>query len=429
MQKRGSPRLLVSYGILGLALILTAVGLGILREAQSGVWLAIGAFASAAFLFGVIWRLSAIAQEWSKELRTVRGELRKTRESLSKSQNEFHVILDTFSSPIFICDEGTTVIQANNTAKQIFDFEEPIGRTILEITLSHELQQLIQTALQLELPIEQELSISHPKDRVFYCVARSINSKKNKIALCMTDITELRKLENIRSDFVANASHELRTPMASIRAIAETLKEDEKLDEEQKQKFLSRIMSEVDRLSNLTNDLLVLSTAESKPQAHDDVDFSMITREATQSMKQQFSEKNLKLNVQIESDIFVSGDVNQLIQVIVNLLSNALRYTPEGEVNIKLFEKDNHAVLEVQDTGIGISSEHLPRIFERFYRVDRARSRETGGTGLGLSIVKHIIESHNGTIEVESELNAGSTFRVQIPLLVPKERSEPSLFN
>jgi two-component system phosphate regulon sensor histidine kinase PhoR len=123
------------------------------------------------------------------------------------------------------------------------------------------------------------------------------------------------------------------------------------------------------------------------------------------------------------------GDANQLIQVIVNLLSNALRYTLEGEVNVKLFAKDTQAVLEVQDTGIGISSEHLPRIFERFYRVDRARSRETGGTGLGLSIVKHIVESHKGTIEVESELNVGSTFRVKIPLIVPKDSSEPSLFN
>lgn len=419
----------MSYGILGLALILTAVGLGIMREAQSGIWLVIGALASAAFLFGVIWRLSAIAQEWSKELRTVRSELRKTKENLSKFQNEFKIILDSFSSPIFICDENIAVIQANSAAKQMFDFEEPIGRTILEIALSHELQQLVQTALQLELPIEQELSVSHPEDRVFYCVVRSINTKKNKVALCMTDITELRKLENIRSDFVANASHELRTPMASIRAIAETLKEDQGLDEEKKQKFLSQIMSEVDRLSNLTNDLLVLSTAESKPQAHDDVNLSMITRETVQSMQQQFSEKNLLLSAQIESNIFVRGDVNQLIQVIVNLLSNALRYTLEGEVSIKLFEKDNHAVFEVQDTGVGISSEHLPRIFERFYRVDRARSRETGGTGLGLSIVKHIVESHNGTIEVESELNVGSTFRVKIPLIVLKDSNEPSLFN
>ncbi len=429
MQKRGSPRLLVSYGILGLALILTAVGLGIMREAQSGIWLVIGACATAAFLFGVIWRLSSIAQEWSKELRTVRSELRKTKEALSKTQEEFQIILDAFSSPIFICDDNGTVLQTNNITKQIFEFEEPIGRTILEITLSHELQQLVQAALQLELPIEQELSISHPEDRVFYCVARSIKSPKHKIVLCMTDITELRKLENIRSDFVANASHELRTPMASVRAIAETLKEDDGLDDEQKQKFLSRIMSEVDRLSNLTNDLLVLSTAESRPQAHDDVNFSIITREAVQSMKQQFSEKNITLNVQIEQEIFVMGDANQLIQVIVNLLSNALRYTLEGEVNVKLFAKDTQAVLEVQDTGIGISSEHLPRIFERFYRVDRARSRETGGTGLGLSIVKHIVESHKGTIEVESELNVGSTFRVKIPLIVPKDSNEPSLFN
>ncbi len=232
----------------------------------------------------------------------------------------------------------------------------------------------------------------------------------------MLEETELRRLRTIRSDFVANVSHELRTPMAALRAMTQTLLEDPSLTEEERKQFLEKIIAEVDRLTALSEDLLILTLAESKPAEKKPVDLAHVVASVAQQFLPQAQARGLKLNLSLPETLLLSGDEPQLIQVVVNLLSNAVRYTEQGEINVKLYTQDGFAVLEVRDTGIGIPSEHLPRIFERFYRVDRARSRASGGTGLGLSIVRHIVEAHSGKVEVESKLHEGSTFRVHLPL-------------
>ena len=220
-------------------------------------------------------------------------------------------------------------------------------------------------------------------------------------------------MERVRKDFVGNVSHELRTPMTVIRAYAETMIDDD--DEEQRKKYLPRIVSEVDRLTSITHDLLVLSTAESSPVRKGPCEMGNIIRYAVNLLMPQAKEKGLALTYEGPEDLDIEANASQITQVVVNLVENAIKYSNEGGVDLRLEDQGEYIRFDVTDTGIGIPEEHLPRLFERFYRVDKARSRASGGTGLGLSIVKHIVEAHGGSIHVDSAQNRGSTFSVVLP--------------
>jgi two-component system phosphate regulon sensor histidine kinase PhoR len=239
---------------------------------------------------------------------------------------------------------------------------------------------------------------------------------EDNVALWIADVSDIRRLETVRRDFVGNVSHELRTPMASIRAMAETIEDDPEITIQERDQYLDKIIAEVDRLTLLSEDLLTLAAAETKPAEQSEVDLADIARYAVQQMEGHAAAKNLSVQIDAPASQPALGDRPQLIQVAVNLLQNAIRYTNMGGAKVRVYEDGHEAVLEVSDTGIGIGREHLPRIFERFYRVDAARSSETGGTGLGLAIVRHITEGLGGRVEVESELGKGSTFRVRLPL-------------
>jgi two-component system phosphate regulon sensor histidine kinase PhoR len=234
--------------------------------------------------------------------------------------------------------------------------------------------------------------------------------------LVLVDVTELRRLETVRRDFVGNVSHELRTPLASIRAIAETLQDGAIADEDVAQGFLSTIVQETDRLARIAADLLILSDAESKEPEKSYFDLTELLKEVVERFKPHAAESGLSLALEAEKPLQLLASRDQVEQVVVNLVSNATKYTPSGgKVLVRAHKQDENVVLDVIDNGIGIMHEHLPRLFERFYRVDKARSRASGGTGLGLSIVKHIVESHEGEIRVASEYNRGSTFTVMLP--------------
>ena len=232
----------------------------------------------------------------------------------------------------------------------------------------------------------------------------------------LDDVTELRRLETVRRDFVANVSHELRTPLASIRAMAETLQDGAVNDSAVAERFVNIIVGEVERLTRILEDLLILSRAESKMPERNLFPLNTLIQEVGERFQKQAEKAFVTLNVQTPAPLMATANRDQIEQVLVNLLDNAIKYTHGGgRVNLWAEENTEHIAVHVMDTGIGIMSQDVPRVFERFYRVDKARSRQSGGTGLGLSIVKHIVETHGGLVTVQSEYGRGSTFSFTLP--------------
>src|SRR5699024_331516 len=236
--------------------------------------------------------------------------------------------------------------------------------------------------------------------------------------IVLYDITELKRVAIMRKDFVANVSHELQTPITSLRGFAETLLDGNQKDRQTEENFIKIIYDESKRLQYLVEDLLTLSTLEKE-------DFRLflrkvnileVTEEIQPIIMQKAAAKNITFKISIEKNYLLMADREKLKQILLNLINNAVSYTPEnGKVSLIVDEADEYIRFNVKDNGIGIEEDNLPRLFERFYRVDKDRSRNTGGTGLGLAIVKHIVEVHEGKITVESKINEGSTFTVYIP--------------
>jgi two-component system sensor histidine kinase SenX3 len=232
----------------------------------------------------------------------------------------------------------------------------------------------------------------------------------------VSDVTEARRLETVRRDFVANASHELKTPAASIQAAAETIGTAALDDPEVVPRFAAQLEREAVRLSRIVSDLLDLSRLETGSALDEEVALDAVVRDEAERFEGQAAEAGVELGVESATVPRVRGSARDLALMVRNLVDNAIRYTrPGGRVDVRLAPEDGQVVLTVTDTGIGIPGRELSRVFERFYRVDRARSRETGGTGLGLSIVRHVAENHGGTVGVRSELGRGSTFEVRLP--------------
>jgi two-component system phosphate regulon sensor histidine kinase PhoR len=236
----------------------------------------------------------------------------------------------------------------------------------------------------------------------------------------LTDITQRRRLEVLRRDFVANASHELKTPVAAVRALAETLQTALPEDPEAGYRFATRIAREAERLDALARDLLDLSRVERGTLDVEPVDLVGLVKEVVGGYADRAEERRIRLSTELQPGIAVRGDRAQLGLLLSNLVDNALRYTAaKGTVCVRLDAAEGRAVLQVADSGEGIPAGELPRIFERFYRVDKARARQTGGTGLGLAIVRHVAEAHGGTVRADSELARGTTFTVTLPFAGP----------
>ncbi len=335
-------------------------------------------------------------------------ELQRQRDALDDLADGLDVL-------VFLVDREGTVLYANDKAVLTFDVE-PAGKQILAVTLSRELQSLVKSAVETERTVRGEIHFSHPVERTGIAQVWPERGSDERYFVSIYDITDLRRLERIRRDFVANVSHELRTPMTTIRAMAETIQDEAAQSSGTTHRYLERIISEVDRLTLITDDLLALSVAESKPAPRDPVDLSELVDGVVAQLEAKATERGLRLAADLATGIHVRGSGPQLAQIAINLVDNAINYTPHGWVEVRLALQGGEAVLEVEDTGVGIASEHQGRIFERFYRVDKARSRATGGTGLGLSIVRHLVEAHGGRVSVQSELNRGTTFTVRLPL-------------
>ena len=244
----------------------------------------------------------------------------------------------------------------------------------------------------------------------------AIPTDDGSVVLVVRDVTETRRLDQVRRDFVANASHELKTPAASIQAAAETIRTAASEDPSVVPRFAAQLEREAARLSRIVSDLLDLSRLESGSALDESVALDAIVRDEGERFEEPAAEAGVGLSVRADGIPRVRGSSRDLALLVRNLVDNAIRYTrPGGHVDVDLTSDDSEVVLAIVDTGLGIPHRDLPRIFERFYRVDRARSRETGGTGLGLSIVKHVAENHGGRVEVTSELGQGTRFEVRLP--------------
>ena len=242
------------------------------------------------------------------------------------------------------------------------------------------------------------------------------------VLLVVRDVTQAKQLIAMRRDFVANASHELKTPVASIRAAAETLRDGAINDPPAAQRFTEQLEREAIRLSRIIADLLDLSRLESGGEMEEQVRVDVVATDEVERLQDMARARGIALQANVRRVPLVEGSGRDLALLVRNLIDNAIRYTSTGgSVDVTISASDDHVILRVEDTGIGIPQRELPRIFERFYRVDRARSRDTGGTGLGLAIVKHVTENHGGDVRVDSELGRGTTFEVRLP--VDRERS------
>lgn len=338
-------------------------------------------------------------------------------------QQKLRALSDSSGAGVVVLDSKAKVVHVNSTATKILkvDPAELIGHGLIQATLSGDLQEFVTVASKSGRPLSKDFEMPGPEGRVFrvsvYPLAVGLSGMPETMVV-LVDVTELHRLETIRRDFVANVSHELRTPLASIRAMAETLNEGALHDTEVAHPFLETIIKEADRLGRISQDLLILSDAESKKPERDWFDLTALLRDVVARSQKHAHQSSVKLNLQVEPELRLLASRDQIEQVIVNLVDNAIKYTAgEGSVCVEASVQEDRIVISVSDTGIGIMQQDLPRIFERFYRVDKARSRESGGTGLGLSIVKNIVEAHGGDVKVTSEFNRGSTFAVGLPNL------------
>lgn len=341
------------------------------------------------------------------------------RDSLDK-QNKLEAILKSMDSGVIAVDKGHRVIMINPYAKKIFGINKDIiGQNLMNNIRDFEFDDIFDSTKE----DSREMKILWPKERVLRIRTADIINEGEKIGTVavVQDITDVRKLENIRSQFVANVSHELKTPLTSIKGFAETLKYVD--DPINRKKFLSIIEDEANRLTRLINDILTLSHIENNIEGKKyEFKVSDIVKDVYNLMKHTAEKKNIEIIIGEESSSILHGDSDRFKQMLINLVDNAIKYSDNnGKIVIRTKCENEDFFISVEDDGVGIPKEHLGRLFERFYRVDKARSRAQGGTGLGLAIVKYIVVGFNGTIQVESEVGKGSKFTVKIPIEKDKE--------
>jgi len=335
---------------------------------------------------------------------------------LNQEKGYLETILKSIYEGIVVTDKNGEIVLFNDAFKLLFPKVE-VGKSSIEILRDETLVKGIEEVIKGKERLSIELVLSYPKERVFEVHLCGIkhNTKTIGSIAVFYDITHLKRLERMRKDFVANVSHELRTPLTSIKGYAETLLYEE--DIEKIKEFASIILKHTDFLIKLTHDLIELSTIESEGfrLKKEHVSLKELIEETVETFKNKVKRKDIKIEVKIKDTQTIWANEERARQVFNNLIDNALKYTEKGKIEISAEEQGRFMIIKVSDTGIGIPKKDLTRIFERFYRVNKERSRASGSTGLGLSIVKHIVEAHGGEVWVESELGKGSTFFVKWP--------------
>ncbi|WP_240452327.1 ATP-binding protein [Virgibacillus sp. YIM 98842] len=349
------------------------------------------------------------------------GELSMQEQMYSE---QLSTIIDNLESGLVLVDAKGYIHFVNRKFIMMFgktpkDYKGYLYYDVLDSEVIHE---TVQNTFLYEKNVKDSFSHYRGLDHVYTeVVGAPIFNERNMLkgaVIMLYDITEMKKLELMRKDFVANVSHELKTPITSIKGFAETMLDDPANQSEPNREFLEIMYNESERIQLLIEDLLILSRLEREDFRLDkiDTDMSKVAEEVKPIIEHKAEEKNIGFYTEIQDGIRLYADKEKIKQVIINLLDNAINYTAdEGRIDLRVYETEENAIIEVEDTGIGIERDAIPRIFERFYRVDKARSRNTGGTGLGLAIVKHVVELHEGKIDIISEPNKGTTMRVLLP--------------
>jgi two-component system, OmpR family, phosphate regulon sensor histidine kinase PhoR len=360
----------------------------------------------------------------TSELTMVTGRLRDRLDELTEERDRAGQILDALDDGVLLLDGAGRLLLANPTARAWFGLADdlrpglPAGR-VLGVP---QVAELAERAASSRTPLTGTVTVVFPEHRALALRATPLADRgpTGRIVVTLTDTTQRRRLEALRRDFVANASHELKTPVAAVRALAETLLTALPEDPAAGRRFAGRIAREAERLDALVRDLLDLSRVERDTVHVEPVDLAGLAKEVVGSYADRATERRIRFRAELRPGVAMRGDRALLGLLLSNLLDNALRHTQAGgTVLVRLDDQEGRVVLQVRDDGDGIPAGELPRIFERFYRVDKARTRRTGGTGLGLAIVRHVAEAHGGSVTVDSELGRGSTFTATLPAAGP----------
>ncbi|MEL7499941.1 MAG: ATP-binding protein [Planctomycetota bacterium] len=343
------------------------------------------------------------------------------RESRLRENNQrMGAVLGSMIEGVLSIDADGRVLTANNTACDMLSVSsvELIDRKLLDVIRYPELRRAIEVTQENRDFFESEFETTAQPRRLLKAHVAMLPNDSGELAVVLHDVTDLRALETMRRDFVANVSHELKTPLSSIKAYAETLRLGALHDNEKNVQFVEQIESQAEMLHLQIQDLIELARVETGKASKELV--AVPINEVCKKCLEQFDSQVTKLNIDLlfEPDArepIVVAEPNGIATIVTNLVTNAIHYTPEGSITVRTEKLEGISVIEVIDTGIGIAEDQQSRVFERFYRIDKARSRDMGGTGLGLSIVKHMTQSFGGNVKLKSQIGKGSTFRIELP--------------
>jgi two-component system, OmpR family, phosphate regulon sensor histidine kinase PhoR len=365
----------------------------------------------------------------AESLNAMAAHLDERIQKVLRQQSEHQAMLSSMEEGVMAVDHTGTVLSVNQPCVTLLGIDPARlrGRSVYEALRKPDLLKFIENSLASTRSLDGDLRFFSPEERWLHAHGTALHDARGQkigVLIVLHDVTRLRRLENVRRDFVANVSHELRTPITSIKGFVETLLEDGFDDQTSAIRFLGIVSRQVNRLDAIITDLLLLSRIERGNEDQrietDAEPLAQILQVAQETCEKKARDKSVEIVVDCPCDLVAKINGPLLEQAVINLVDNAIKYSEEGAtVRVVAAREKSNAVIRVIDSGCGIAPNHVPRLFERFYRVDKARSRELGGTGLGLAIVKHIMTAHQGTVHVESAVGRGSTFTLRLPLASP----------
>ena len=360
----------------------------------------------------------------SDALNQMAAQLEERIKTITHQRNESEAVLSSMVEGVLAVDAREKVLRLNKAAGKLLGIEpgNAEGKLIGEVVRNSHLREFVTQTLQGIETVETDLTIGSQNEiflQAHGAALKDVQGQSIGAVVVLNDVTRLRRLETVRSDFVANVSHELKTPITLIKGFVETLQQGALENRDEAERFLGIMAKQVERLNAIIEDLLSLSRLEQgtgKPEVEKST-LRQILESAIRDCELKAADKNTTIQLNCANELEVLASPDLLGQAVLNLVDNALKYSePGGKVEVEVQTTESEVVIAVQDAGCGIDSSHLPRLFERFYRVDQARSRQLGGTGLGLAIVKHIAQAHGGSVSVNSTLGKGSRFSIHLPI-------------